>query len=36
VIARINGEAVEAGNDVWYQLEDGSFVYSGAVQEVEE
>ena len=34
VIAKVRGEAVEQGNDVWYQLEDGSFVYSGAVKEV--
>ncbi len=33
VIARIPGETVEADNDVWYQLEDGNFVYSGAVSE---
>ena len=36
VIARIPGEAVAADNDIWYQLADGSFVYSGAVKEVEE
>ncbi len=36
VTARIQGEEVETDNDIWYQLEDGSFVYSGAVQEVEE
>jgi hypothetical protein len=30
----VRGEAVEAGNDVWYQLDDGSFVWSGAVKEV--
>ncbi len=36
VIARISGEEVEADNDIWYQLEDGTFVYSGAVQQVEE
>ncbi len=36
VIARIPGEAVEADNDIWYQLDDGTFVYSGAVEEVEE
>ncbi len=34
VVAKIRGEPVEAGNDVWYQLADGSFVYSGAVKEV--
>ncbi len=36
VIARIPGEEVESGNDIWYQLQDGSFVYSGAVKETEE
>jgi hypothetical protein len=36
VTAHIQGEEVETDNDIWYQLEDGSFVYSGAVQEVEE
>ena len=36
VIARITGEAVSQGNDIWYQLDDGSFVYSGAVKDVEE
>ena len=36
VVARIPGEAVAAGNDIWYQLDDGTFVYSGAVKEVEE
>ena len=34
VVAKARGEAVEEGNDVWYQLEDGSFVYSAAVKEV--
>ena len=34
VVATVRGEPVEEGNDVWYQLEDGSFVYSGAVKEV--
>jgi hypothetical protein len=34
VIAKVRGEPVEEGNDVWYELEDGSFVYSGAVKEV--
>ncbi len=33
VIATVVGEPVE-GNDLWYQLEDGSFVWSGAVKEV--
>lgn len=36
VIGEVRGEPVEEGNDVWYQLEDGSFVYSGAVTRVEE
>ena len=34
VIATVRGEPVEEGNDIWYQLEDGSFVYSAAVKEV--
>ena len=34
VVAKVRGEAVEAGNDIWYQLDDGSFAYSGAVKEV--
>ena len=33
VVAEVRGEAVEEGNDVWYQLEVGSFVYSGFVKE---
>ncbi len=36
VIANIPGEEVESGNDIWYQLQDGSFVYSGAVKDVEQ
>ena len=36
VTARVTGEEVDAGNDVWYQLEDDTFVYSGAVKEVGE
>lgn len=36
VSGQVRGEAVEEGNDIWYQLEDGSFVYSGAVTEVQE
>ncbi len=36
VIARIPGEEVESGNDIWYQLQDASFVYSGAVTEAGE
>ncbi len=36
VVAHVPGEEVEADNDIWYQLDDGTFVYSGVVQEVEE
>jgi hypothetical protein len=36
VTGQVSGEAVEDGNDIWYQLDDGSFVYSGAVKKVEE
>jgi hypothetical protein len=36
VTGRISGEEVTEGEDTWYQLEDGTFVYSGAVKEVEE
>jgi hypothetical protein len=36
VVAKVRGEPVEEGNDVWYQLEDGSFVFSGAVEEVQQ
>jgi len=36
VIGQVRGEPVEEGNDIWYQLEDGSFVYSGAVTKVQE
>ena len=36
VTGEVPGEAVEADNDIWYALEDGSFVYSGAVTKVEE
>jgi len=36
VTARIQGEEVDADNDIWYQLDDGTFVYSGAVKEAEE
>ncbi|GAF78311.1 unnamed protein product, partial [marine sediment metagenome] len=36
VVAHVPGEEVEADNDIWYQLEDGTFVYSGVVEEVEE
>jgi hypothetical protein len=34
-IAKVRGEPID-DNDIWYQLSDGSFVWSGAVQEVEE
>jgi len=36
VTGQVRGELVEEGNDIWYQLEDGSFVYSGTVTKVEE
>ena len=36
VVAHVPGEEVEADNDIWYQLEDGTFVYSGVVEEVKE
>jgi hypothetical protein len=36
VVGQVGGEEVEEGNDIWYQLEGGSFVYSGAVTQVEE
>jgi hypothetical protein len=36
VIGQVRGEMVEEGNDIWYQLEDGSFVYSGTVTKVQE
>ncbi len=36
VTGRIIGEEVDADNDIWYQLEDGTFVYSSAVKEVAE
>ena len=36
VVGQVGGEEVEEGNDIWYQLEGGSFVYSGAVTRVEE
>lgn len=36
VTARIQGEAVAPDNDIWYQLDDGTFVYSGAVKEAAE
>ncbi len=36
VTGQAAGEAVEEGSDIWYQLDDGSFVYSGAVKKVEE
>jgi uncharacterized protein YgiM (DUF1202 family) len=36
VIGQVRGEEVEEGNDIWYQLEGGSFVYSGTVTRVQE
>ncbi len=36
VTGQVSGELVGEGNDLWYQLEDGSFVYSGTVTKVEE
>ena len=36
VVGQVRGEPVEEGNDIWYQLEDGSFVYSGTVTKVQE
>jgi len=36
VVGQAHGEPVAEGNDIWYQLEDGSFVYSGTVTKVEE
>ena len=33
---QVSGEAAEEGNDIWYQLDDGSFVYSGTVKKVQE
>lgn len=36
VIGQVSGEGVEGGNDIWYQLEDDTYVYSGAVSKVEE
>ncbi len=36
VTGQAAGEAVQEGNDIWYQLDDGGFVYSGAVKRVEE
>jgi hypothetical protein len=36
VIGQVRGEVVEEGNDIWYQLEGGSFVYSGTVTRVQE
>lgn len=36
VTGQVRGEVVEEGNDIWYQLEDGSFVYSGTVTRVQE
>jgi hypothetical protein len=36
VVGRISGEEVSGGNDLWYELDDGTFVYSGAVKEAAE
>ncbi|MEE8385521.1 MAG: SH3 domain-containing protein [Dehalococcoidia bacterium] len=36
VTGQVRGELVGEGNDLWYQLEDGSFVYSGTVTKAEE
>jgi len=36
VTGQVSGEAAEEGNDIWYQLDDGSFVYSGTVKKVQE
>jgi hypothetical protein len=36
VIANIPGEAVTPDNDIWFQLDDGTFVYSDAVKKVEQ
>lgn len=36
VTGQVSGQPVEEGNDIWYQLDDGSFVYSGAVNKVQE
>ncbi len=36
VTGQVHGQAVEEGNDIWYQLDDGSFVYSGTVKKVQE
>jgi len=35
VTGEVAGETVEGSNNVWYELEDGSFVYSGAVDKVD-
>ncbi len=36
VTGEVQGEAVEEGNDIWYQLDDDSFIYSGTVKKVQE
>ena len=36
VVARIRGQEVSADNDIWYLLDDGTYVYSGAVKTVEQ
>jgi uncharacterized protein YgiM (DUF1202 family) len=35
VTGQVAGETVEGSNNVWYELDDGSFVYSGAVDKVD-
>lgn len=35
VTGEVAGETVEGSNNVWYQLDDDSFVYSGAVDRVD-
>jgi uncharacterized protein YgiM (DUF1202 family) len=35
VTGEADGEAVDGSNSTWYRLEDGSFVYSGAVDRAE-
>jgi hypothetical protein len=35
VTGQVSGDEVDDGNNIWYELDDGSFVYSGAVKRVE-
>jgi hypothetical protein len=35
VTGQVAGETVEGSNNTWYQLDDGSFVFSGAVERVD-